>query len=151
MANGQRNSENSLMVLRCKRYLSRYWRGDASMLSFIFVAAIIAVITFTVLFMSVATVMVFTVLFGPYNPSTKQINEFANRIAPDIFLSNEPQHIVVVGSFEAENLDVSNVAMANVAEDGLGVLTIPRNTLTEIPEGHGSAEIDKAFALGGST
>ena len=120
--------------------------------SFTFVAAIIAVITFTVLFMSVAAVIVFTVLFGPFNPFTKQINEFANRIAPDIFLSNEPQRIVVVGSFETENLDVSNnVVVAKVVEDGLGVLTIPRNTLTEIPDGHGTAEIDKAFVLGGLT
>lgn len=151
MANGQQNSENSLRVLGWKRYLSRYWRGDARMLSFIFVAAIISVTTFAVLFMSVAAIMVFTVLFGPYNPYVTQINEFANRIAPDIFLSNEPQHIVVVGSLEAENLVVSNVVvMAKVAEDGLGVLTIPRNTLIEIPEGHGTAEIDKAFALGGA-
>ena len=150
MANGQRNSENSLRVLGWKRYLARYWRGDASMPSFIFVAAIIAVITFAMLFMSVAAVMVFTVLFGPYNPYAKQLNEFANRIAPDIFLSNEPQRIVLVGSFETENLDVSNVVVAKVAEDGLGVLTIPRNTLTEIPDGHGTAEIDKAFALGGA-
>jgi anionic cell wall polymer biosynthesis LytR-Cps2A-Psr (LCP) family protein len=88
---------------------------------------------------------------APSNPFTKQIDEFANRVAPDIFLSNEPQRIAVVGSFEAENLDVNNVVVAKVVEDGLGVLTIPRNTLTEIPEGHGTAEIDKAFALGGPT
>jgi anionic cell wall polymer biosynthesis LytR-Cps2A-Psr (LCP) family protein len=151
MANGKRDSENSLRALWWERYLSRHWRGDASMPSFTFVAAIIAVTTFTVLFMSVTAVIVFTLLFGPFNPFTKQINEFANEIAPDIFLSNEPQRIVVVGSFETENLDVSNVVVAKVAEDGLGVLTIPRNTLTEIPGGHGTAEIDKAFALGGPT
>lgn len=38
--------------------------------------------------------------------------------------------------------------VAKVAEDGLGLLSIPDNTSTEIP-GHGQGEIGDAFSLGG--
>jgi len=38
--------------------------------------------------------------------------------------------------------------MATVAEDNVGLLSIPRNTLAKIP-GHGQGEVGDAFALGG--
>ena len=126
-----------LSLLRWKRYLSRHWRVIVSVLSVIGIATIIAV----------------AALFEPYNPYAKQLTDLLDEAAPGMFLGSGPQRIVVVGFSEAENADADAVAdavvVAKVAEDGLGVLTIPENTLTEIPDGHGTGEIREAFALGG--
>lgn len=117
---------------RPRRYLQRHWRALLAALGTIGVAAALTIAT----------------IVAPYNPFTGWIGGVLQEIAPDVFLGNEPQRIVLLGLAEGEIAGGDNVLMAKVAEDGIGLLSIPRNTLTKIP-GHGKGEIGDAFAMGG--
>ncbi len=94
-----------------------------------------------------ATVTLATVV-APYNALTGWVGGFLHGVAPEIFLGSEPQRVIVLGNAESGAVGGDNILMAKIAEDDLGMLSLPRNTLTEIP-GHGRAEIGDAFALGG--
>lgn len=117
---------------RPERYLKRHWRMLLAALGTIGVAAMMAVTTIIV----------------PYNPFTDWVGGVLQEIAPRTFLGSETQRIVILGFAEDGTAGGDNVLMARVAEDGLGLLSIPRNTRTKIP-GHGQGEIGDAFAMGG--
>jgi LCP family protein required for cell wall assembly len=117
---------------RLRRYLNRHWRALLAALGTIGIAA----------------TMVIATIVAPYNPFTGWVEGVLQEIAPGIFLGSEPQRIVILGFAGSGTTGGDNVLMAKVAEDGLGLLSIPRNTLTEIPD-HGRGEIGDAFAMGG--
>lgn len=94
-----------------------------------------------------ATVTLATVV-APYSALTGWVGGFLHGVAPEIFLGSGPQRVIVLGNTESGATGGDNILMAKIAEDDLGLLSLPRNTLTEIP-GHGRGEIGDAFALGG--
>lgn len=94
-----------------------------------------------------ATVTLATVV-APYNALTGWVGGFLHDVAPEVFLGSEPQRVIVLGNAESGATGGDNILMAKIAKDDLGLLSLPRNTLTEIP-GHGRGEIGDAFALGG--
>lgn len=76
------------------------------------------------------------------------MGEFLHDVAPEVFLGSVPHRIIVLGNAESGVTGEDNILMAKIAKDDLGLLSLPRNTLTEIP-GHGRGEIGDYFALGG--
>ncbi len=119
-------------VSRPRRYLMRRWRVLLAALGAMGVAAMIAVAT----------------IVAPYNTFSGWVGDALHEIAPGLFLGSGPQRVVILGSAEAGTTGRDNVLMATVAEDNVGLLSIPRDTSTEIP-GHGQGEVGDAFALGG--
>jgi LCP family protein required for cell wall assembly len=117
---------------RLRRYLQRHWRVLLAALGTVGVAAAIAVAT----------------IVAPYNAFTGWVEDILQEVAPEVFLGSEPQRIVILGETEVGTFGKDNVLVGKVAEDGFGLLSIPRNTLTTIP-GHGRGGIGDAFAMGG--
>jgi len=117
---------------RPRRYLKRRWRVLLAALGAMGIAATIAVVT----------------IVAPYNTFTEWVGDVLQEFAPGLFLGSEPQRVVILGFAEAGTTGRDNVLMARVAEDNVGLLSIPRNTSTEIP-GHGPGEVGEAFAIGG--
>lgn len=96
-----------------------------------------------------ATVIVFaTAILFPYNGVTGGLNDFLHRIAPGTFLASAPQRVAVLADAQVGASGEGNVITVKVADDGLGVLSIPRNTLVEIPD-HEKGAVGDALALGG--
>ena len=99
---------------------------------------------------AVTMAVILVTLFAPYNGLTKAVTDFSAGVAPELFLGSGPQRLVVLGSLDgSDNNGADSVMVAKVAEDGIGVLSIPQNTLTDIPEGYGTGKIGKTVALGG--
>lgn len=97
----------------------------------------------------VATVVVFAAAFlFPYNPITGGLNNFLHRVAPDYFLATEPQRVAILADTRVGVTGEGNVITVKVARDDLGVLSVPRNTLVEIPD-HEAGAVGNALALGG--
>lgn len=121
-------------VSRALRRVSRRWRLTAAL------AVVVAV----------ATVVLMPLLF-PYGPIVGRIADLADALFPDTFLDSGPQHVLVMASSPAvagEPARTDNVMLSKVAEDGLGLLAIPKNTRTEIP-GHATDDLGRAFELKG--
>lgn len=123
---------DKLFPLRRPSYFRRHWRAILAVLS---VIALVAV-------MFAATII------APFNPATEAVSDALQKIAPGTFLGSEPQRVVVLGIEDSVTNEESNVQVVRVAEDGLGLLSIPRDTLTEIP-GRGRGEIGEAVNIGG--
>lgn len=69
--------------------------------------------------------------------------------APEQFVGNKPQRVVILGLSSGSAPGEGNVLVAKVAKKDLGLLSVPRNTLTEIPGGYGDGDIGRAGKLGG--
>ena len=95
-----------------------------------------------------ATITVAAIV-APYDAPTDPVSGALHRLAPETFLGSEPQRIAVLALAEGGTSGRDEVLVVKVAEDGLGLLSIPDNTSTQIP-GHGQGEIGDAFALGGA-
>jgi LCP family protein required for cell wall assembly len=93
-------------------------------------------------------IVVATAILFPYNDVTGGLNDFLNRIAPRTFLASEPQRVVVLADTQLGAAGEGNIMMVKVAQDGLGVLSIPQNTLVTIPD-HEVGAVGDALALGG--
>jgi LCP family protein required for cell wall assembly len=117
---------------RPKRYLERHWRALTTTLGAIGVVVAVTIAT----------------IAAPYNPFTGPFSDFLHKIAPDTFMGTGPTRIVVVGFAKADSTGNGNVMLTKVAQDGIGVLSVPQNTLIEIP-GHGEGRVGDAIALGG--
>lgn len=122
---------------RPRRYLDRRWRGIVAALGALGVVAVLIVST----------------IVAPYNVVTGWVGAVLHDFAPRVFLGNEPQRIVVLGFVGTANVDGDaiggdNMFVAKIAEDGLELLSIPRDTPVEIP-GYGRNEIGDAYTLGG--
>jgi polyisoprenyl-teichoic acid--peptidoglycan teichoic acid transferase len=117
---------------RPQRYLKRHWRALVTAFGMIGIAAVVAAAT---------------VLF-PLNPVTGWVGNVLHDIAPETFLGSEPQRILLLGFAQSATTDEDNVLMVKIAKTGVGLRSIPRDTLAEIP-GHGRREIGDAFAIGG--
>lgn len=66
----------------------------------------------------------------------------------DGFLGSDPQRFVILASTDVGVAGEDHVITMKVAKDNVGILTIPGNTLVEVP-GHGEKEISAASGLGG--
>ena len=117
---------------RPKSYLRRHWRALIATFGALGVAAAISA----------------TMIVAPYNAFTNPFNEFVHRIAPDIFLGLGPQRIVILGLPESGATGEDNVMVAKISQDSFGLLSIPGNTLVEMP-GRGAEVIGEASARGG--
>lgn len=117
---------------RPTRYIERHWRGIATVLGSVAIAVLIAFAS---------------TIIAPYNTVTEKITDALNRIAPGLLLENSPQRIVVIGLAEGEAVGEGNVLVAKIAQDGLGLLSIPNNTLVEMP-GRGAGAIGDAARQG---
>lgn len=117
---------------RPQRYLWRHWRALIAALGVIGMAAAIIIATFV----------------APYTPFTGWVGGTLEGIAPEVFLGNEPQRVVILGFAQSGDTGQDNVLMVEVAKEGVDLRSIPRDTPTEIP-GHGRGEVGDAFALGG--
>jgi len=93
-------------------------------------------------------IVVATAILFPYNDVTGGLNDFLNRIAPGTFLASAPQRIVVLADTQLGAAGEDNVMTIKVAQDGLGVLSIPRNTLVTIPN-HETGAVGDTLVLGG--
>ncbi len=94
------------------------------------------------------TVVLATALLFPYNEVTGGLNNFLHRIAPETFMASEPQRVAVLADTQLGATGEGNVITVKVAPDGLGVLSIPRNTLVTIPD-HDVGTVGDALTLGG--
>jgi LCP family protein required for cell wall assembly len=98
---------------------------------------------------AVLVIVVLTVMIvAPYNVVTEKVTGALNRIVPGLFLESGPQRVVILGFPESHIAGSDNILVVKVARDDFGVLAIPGNTLTEIPD-HGKRQISDAFELGG--
>jgi LCP family protein required for cell wall assembly len=113
--------------------LKRYWKEA--------LAAALGAIAATAFLVGMAIVF-------PYNGLTGGLNDFFHRIAPGLFLSSDPQRVAVFSDTQVGAAGEGNVMTVKVAQDGLGMLSIPRNTLVQIP-GRGRGALSDALALGG--
>ena len=93
-------------------------------------------------------VLVATAILFPYNGVTGGVSSSLHARFPQMFLGEEPQRFVVLASTGTGATGEDTVMTMKVAQDGVRALTIPGNTLVEVP-GHGKKEINAAFALGG--
>lgn len=116
---------------RVVRWASRRWR---------MLVAVLGVLGASVMF-AVAAVIV-----APYNSFTSGIGDALDRIVPGFFLDSGPQRVAVLGLTGTVGGD--NVLAAKVGEDGAGLLSIPGDTVAEIP-GHGRGTIAETVTLGG--
>lgn len=115
------------------RYVERHWRGLAALLGTV-VAAVMILFASTII--------------APYNVVTGKIADALDRIVPGQFLGNGPQRIVVLGFVEGEATSEGNVMVVRIADDRIGLLSIPGNTVVGIP-GQRAGRISDASALGG--
>lgn len=116
------------------RYIERHWRGLAALLGTV-VAAVMIVFASTII--------------APYNVVTGKITDALDRILPGQFLENGPQRIVVLGFVGGETTGDDSVMVVRIADDGFGLLSIPGNTLVEIP-GQREGKISDASTRGGA-
>ena len=117
---------------RPQRYVTRHWRAFAATLGIVGVAAVMVVATFV----------------APYNSSTNWVGGGLQKVAPGIFLANGPQRIVIVGSAQGQTIGQDNVLIVKVAEGGIGLRSIPRDTQTRVA-GYGRVEVGDTSAMGG--
>lgn len=115
------------------RWVTRRWRWLALGAGTLALAALI----------TIAGVMV-----APYSPFAKGITGALDKIAPGFFLDAGPQRVALLGFSGGGIVGGDNVLVAKVGDDGSGLLSIPGNTVAEIP-GHGTGEVGDAVALGG--
>lgn len=124
---------------RLRLLLRHHWQLPAAVLGVVVIVGMIGVLT----------------IIDPYSNVATGINNFLNRVVPGVFLGSEPQRIVITASTRAGAtastragaFDESSVMAIKVAQDGLGVLAIPRNTAVEIP-GHRKGAIGDALSQG---
>ncbi|MDP8900617.1 MAG: LCP family protein [Actinomycetota bacterium] len=88
------------------------------------------------------------VIVAPYNDYAEGISDALSKIAPDLFLNSGAQRVAVLGFAGDGTIGGDNVLLAKAGGDGFGLLSIPGNTVTEIP-GHGTGEVGDAIVLGG--
>ena len=115
-----------------ERYLKRHWR------------AILAVLAIA----GIAIVMGVVAIIAPYNPVSRTVSDALQKVAPGVFLGSEPQRIAVLSVSDSGAYQGGGIMVVRVAEDGLGVLSIPSDTQAEIP-GYGRGEIGEAVNMGG--
>lgn len=87
-------------------------------------------------------------IVAPYSPFANGITGALEKIAPGILLDDGPQRLVVLGFAGGGIVSGETVLAAKIGEDGPGLLSIPGNTVVEIP-GRGTGEIGDATAMGG--
>jgi len=115
------------------RWVTRHWRG---------LVAVVGTLAVATMFPIAA------VIVAPYNDFTKGITDYLNKIAPGLFLDSGPQRVALLGFAGGGIVGGDNVVVAKVEDEGFGILSIPGNTVTEIP-GHGRGDVGDAVALGG--
>lgn len=114
-----------------KRYLRRRWR------SIIAVGGAIAL----------AAVILGAIIGFPFNSITERLADLLARVAPSVFLSSNPQRIVVFGYAESDMEGADHILVAEVAEEGLGLLSIPTDTPVQLPD-HKQGDIGDVLAMG---
>lgn len=115
------------------RWATRHWRGLLAASSTLAVAAMFTIAA---------------VIVAPYNNFTEGITDALDKIAPGLFLDSGPQRVALLGFAGGGIVGGDNVLATKVEADGFGLLSIPGNTVTEIP-GHGTGEVGDAVAIGG--
>jgi len=118
---------------RTLRWVTRHWRGLVAAIGTLAVATMFPIAAMIV---------------APYNNFTKDITDYLNKIAPGLFLDSGPQRVALLGFAGGGIVGGDNVLAAKIEDEGFGILSIPGNTVTEIP-GYGTREIGTAVALGG--
>ncbi|MEJ7842576.1 MAG: LCP family protein [Rubrobacter sp.] len=96
-----------------------------------------------------AAAMIVAMVLAPYNAFIGRVTDLFDSIVPGLFLESGPQRVAVIGSAGEGASRTDNIMVAKVAEDDLGLLAIPRNTLAEVPGGRGTRDIGGTFSLGG--
>lgn len=119
---------------RPMRWATRHWRK--------------LVVASGALFVGVAFVVT-AVIVAPYNNFTEGVTDILDRFAPGLFLDSGTQRVAILGFTGEGAVGGDNVLAAKVGDDGSGLLSIPGNTVAEIP-GHGQGQIGDAYALGGA-
>lgn len=94
------------------------------------------------------TFLVAAVIVAPYNNFTEGVIDVLDTFAPGLFLDSGAQRVAILG-FTGDGAGGDNVLAAKVDDDGSGLLSIPGDTVAEIP-GHGRGRIGEAYALGGA-
>lgn len=115
------------------RWVTRHWRGLVAAIGTLAVATMFPIAA---------------VIVAPYNNFTKDITDYLNKIAPGLFLDNGPQRVALLGFAGGGIVGGDNVMAAKIEDEGFGILSIPGNTVTEIP-GYGTGEVGTAVALDG--
>lgn len=96
-----------------------------------------------------ASTMTLAMVLAPYNAFVGRVTDLLDSIVPGLFLESGPQRVAVIGSTGEGIYRTDNIMVAKVAEDDLGLLAIPRNTLAEVPSDRGTRDIGGTFSLGG--
>ena len=96
-----------------------------------------------------ASAMTLAMALAPYNAFVGRVTDLLDSIVPGLFLESGPQRVAVIGSAGKGISQTGNIMVAKVAEDDLGLLAIPSNTLAEVPGDRGPRGIGETFSLGG--
>jgi polyisoprenyl-teichoic acid--peptidoglycan teichoic acid transferase len=99
--------------------------------------------------LAVVSIVGFSVLF-PYSTVARPVTGALHGVAPESFLGTGPQRVLLLGvdARGEERSRSDTIVLAKVSDRGFGLLSIPRDTRTEVP-GHGQDKINHAFAYGG--
>ncbi len=118
-------------TVKLTNFLRRRWRG-----------LIAAGSTIALVAMMIVTTIVF-----PNNPITGRAADLLEKVAPGTFVGSAPQRIAIFG-FTGTSIDGrGTVLVAEVGEEGLGLLSVPADTPARIP-GHGQGDIGEVLAMG---
>jgi LCP family protein required for cell wall assembly len=116
---------------KIKRSLRRRWRVLVVLASMLGVAAFI----------------VGAVIFAPYNPITDGVADALEKAAPGTFLGSEPQRVAVFGDAGGTINGADNIVVAEVEEEGLGLLFVPGDTPARIPGHDGRGDVGDVLAM----
>jgi LCP family protein required for cell wall assembly len=119
------------LPLKVKRYLRYRWRVLGAALATIAAAASLAV----------------ALIFFPYNAVTGGASDQLEKIAPGTFVGTEPQRVAVFGFVAGGEINAEdNVLVAELAKQGLGLVSVPGDTPARVP-GQGRGNIGDVLAL----
>jgi LCP family protein required for cell wall assembly len=124
------------LAARPRLYLGRHWRALIATLGAVFVAAALIIATF---------VAAYDPLTGTF---TGRVGTILERVAPGVFLGDEPQRVVISVLAQGGTTDQDNVLIARVGRRNVALRSVPHDTRTRIP-GHGQGVVGDAAAIGG--
>lgn len=99
---------------------------------------------------SAVAVIVGTAFLSPYGVISRPVTGLLHEVAPGSVMDAGTQHVLLLGIDARDNepARADTIVLTRISSEGLGMLSIPRDTRTEVP-GHGQDKINHSFAYGG--
>lgn len=99
---------------------------------------------------SAVAAIVASAFLSPYGIISRPVTALLHEVASDSVMNAGPQNVLLLGidAREDEPARADTIVLTRVSSDGIGMLSIPRDTRTEVP-GYGQDKINHSFAYGG--